>query len=134
MQDIADISCKACTSELQGIRKRVKQACKDFALSDDKTSAVVLAIDEACANVIRHSCAFSDKFSLEVKVSREKNYGVFLIIDNCPPISAECLQPKQDDPLQPGGLGLHIIRQVMDSVKLLPHNGSGNTLELKIKI
>ncbi len=134
MQNSTEISCKSCTSELQKIRSTVKSACGEFGFDSEKTSAIVLAVDEACANVIRHSCAYSDSFKLDLNISREKNYGVFIVIDNCPPITEEQLCPKSDNPLQPGGLGLQLIHQVMDSVTLLPHNGSGNRLEMKIKI
>lgn len=134
MQTASEISCKSCTSELHAIRQTVKQACADFGFDNEKTCAVVLALDEACANVIRHSCEYSDKFKLDVKISTQENYGVFLVIDNCPPISEQQLQPKADEPLKPGGLGLQLIHEVMDSVRLLPHDGTGNQLELKVKL
>jgi anti-sigma regulatory factor (Ser/Thr protein kinase) len=105
-----------------------------MAFSEDKTNSVVLAVDEACANVIRHSCNYSDKFKLKIEVYEEDGYGVFLICDNAPPISACVLQPKDCDQLEPGGLGLHLIHQVMDEVELLPHQESGNRLKLSIKL
>ena len=134
MQNSTEISCKSCTSELQRIRNTVKSACGEFGFDADKTAAVVLAVDEACANVIRHSCAYSDRFKLDLNISQENNFGVFVVIDNCPPITEEQLNPKKDDPLNPGGLGLHLINQVMDSVTLLPYNDIGNRLQMKIKL
>lgn len=134
MQSSSGISCKSCTSELQRIRKTVRQACQDFGFDSDKTGAIVLAIDEACANVIRHSCAYSDDFVLDLDITERDNFGIFLVIDNCPPISEDTIRPKTNKPLEPGGLGLHLIHQVMDSVTLLPHNGIGNRLEMKIKL
>lgn len=134
MQNMAGISCKSCTSELYTIRKTVKEACQAFGLTQARSNEVVLAIDEACANVIRHTCSFSDKFHIEVSFKEENGYGVFLIKDDCPPISEQCLRPKDAEPLKPGGLGLHLIHHVMDSVALLPHPGKGNWLELKLKL
>lgn len=134
MQNAATISCKSCTSELKRIRHTVSDACAGFGMDQQITAAVVLAIDEACANVIRHSCDYSDKFVLDVQIRKEGDDAVFLLVDNCPPISDEVLCPKQKDPLNPGGLGLHLIHRVMDSVRLLPHDGGGNWLEMRIKI
>jgi anti-sigma regulatory factor (Ser/Thr protein kinase) len=99
-----------------------------------KTNGIVLAVDEACANVIRHSCDFSDKFKLKIEAYEEDGFGVFLISDNAPPISDSVLKPKDCDQLEPGGLGLHLIHQVMDNVELLPHQEHGNRLKLSLKI
>ena len=134
MKYVVDISCKSCTTELKTIRHAVKQACLDFNFDEAKTNAVVLAIDEACANVIRHSCKFSEEFELSIKINQNDGYGIFLIIDNCAALSPDTLQPCQHDLLKPGGLGLQLINQVMDSVTLLDHAGPGNWLELKIKL
>ncbi|TDF37273.1 ATP-binding protein [Alteromonadaceae bacterium M269] len=134
MQKQSDISCKSCTSQLHQIRKTVKRACAEMAFDDEKTNSVVLAVDEACANVIRHSCNFSDKFKLKIEVYEEDGYGVFVISDNAPPISACAIEPKKIEQLEPGGLGLHLIYHVMDEVELMPPQGEGNRLKLSIKL
>jgi serine/threonine-protein kinase RsbW len=134
MKYVAEINCNSSTSELQKIRHTVKQACMDFDFDLAKTNRIVLAIDEACANVIRHSCVFSENFKLGIKITQENGYGIFLIIDNCAPLSPDALLPPKDDILKPGGLGLQLIYRVMDSVTLLAHSGQGNRLELKIKL
>ena len=133
MQKRSDISCKSCTSQLHQIRKTVKRACRDMTFNEDKTNAVVLAIDEACANVIRHSCNFSDKYKLKIEVYEEDDLGVFVISDNAPPIPASAIEPKNNEQLEPGGLGLHLIHQVMDDVELISPQGEGNRLKLSIK-
>jgi anti-sigma regulatory factor (Ser/Thr protein kinase) len=105
-----------------------------MAFSDDKTCAVVLAIDEACANVIRHSCDFSDQFKLNIEAYEDDGMGVFIISDNAPSIPSSAIQPKNSDQLEPGGLGLQLIHQVMDKVELLPQEQGGNCLKLSLKI
>lgn len=134
MHKQSDISCKSCTSQLHDIRKVVEQACQEMAFDEEKTAGIVLAVDEACANVIRHSCHYSDEYDLKIEAYEEDGFGVFLISDNAPPITAGVLKPKESDQLEPGGLGLHLIHQVMDGVELLPHQDNGNRLKLSIKI
>lgn len=134
MQNAAAITCKSCTSELKRIRHAVASACDTFGMDKQSAAAVVLAIDEACANVIRHSCDYSDKFVIDIQIRRDGDEAVFLLIDDCPPISEKELCPKQNDPLNPGGLGLHLIHRVMDQVRLLPHEGPGNWLEMRFKL
>ena len=134
MRKQSDISCKSCTSQLQEIRKVVAKACKSMDFAEDKTNGIVLAVDEACANVIRHSCNFSDQFELTIEVYEELGFGVFVITDNAPSISESTIQPKACEQLKPGGLGLHLIHQVMDKVELIPQQNNGNCLKLSIKI
>ncbi|WP_338517513.1 ATP-binding protein [Alteromonas gracilis] len=126
--------CTSCTSELQSIRQYVKSSCEAFGLSEDKTNLVVLAVDEACANVIRHGYDYSKQGAICIEARKTNEFGIFLIKDNCPKIADADLKPLENEPLKPGGLGLRLIHDVMDSVSLIPCKEGGNQLELKIKL
>jgi anti-sigma regulatory factor (Ser/Thr protein kinase) len=128
------IVCSSCTSELAGIRELIRKACAKFGLDTSTTDKVVLAIDEACANVIRHGYHYSKKGYICIETYQEDGFGVFLIKDHCPQINESVLKPPQKDLLDPGGLGLRLMHEVMDSVALIPHSEDGNHLELKIKL
>lgn len=130
----AKIVTSSCTSELKTIRELVKTACEQFAVDEKRTNLVVLAIDEACANVIRHGYHYDKNGVLCIEAYEQDGYGVFLIKDQCPKICESILQPSKEELLAPGGLGLNMIHQVMDSVKLVSHDDTGNHLELKLKI
>lgn len=129
-----ELVCTSCTSELARIRQLVRDACGKFKLDASTTDKVVLAIDEACANVIRHGYHYSKKGYMCIETYEENGYGVFLIKDHCPQIDESVLEPTQKDLLDPGGLGLRLMHEVMDSVALKPHKEDGNHLELKIKL
>ncbi len=124
----------SCTSQLKCIREFVADACHSFAFSEQKTNDVVLAIDEACANVIRHGYKMCDQGCVIIDISLQGDNAIFLIKDNCPQITEQKLQPVEHDLCEPGGLGLCLIRSVADQVRLIPHGGKGNWLELTIKL
>jgi anti-sigma regulatory factor (Ser/Thr protein kinase) len=126
--------CTSCTSELANIRSLVRKACDKFGLDKEKASQVVLAIDEACANVIRHGYNYSKHGYICIETYQEAGFGVFLIKDHCPQIDESVLAPKKKDLLSPGGLGLSLMHEVMDSVALKPNDDGGNHLELKVKL
>lgn len=128
---IKNIECSSCTSVLCSIRQDVKATCLDFGYSEPDVNNIVLAIDEACANVIRYGYKNCDNGSVNLKIYDAGSEVVFHIIDQCARICDADLSAKPRNDEQPGGLGLHIIHQVMDSVRLIEGCANGNTLELR---
>jgi anti-sigma regulatory factor (Ser/Thr protein kinase) len=78
--------------------------------------AITLAVDEALANVIRHAyhnCP-DGPIQLECRESADGLEITLLDSGEAPDKSNICAREPGCD--QPGGLGTHIIRKVMDSV------------------
>jgi anti-sigma regulatory factor (Ser/Thr protein kinase) len=78
--------------------------------------AITLALDEALANVIRHAYHSRADGLIELEC-RECDDGLeIILLDNgeAPDRAKICAREPGCD--QPGGLGTHIIRDVMDSV------------------
>lgn len=78
--------------------------------------AIVLALDEAIANIIRHAYNGRSDGLIELQC-RESTDGLEISLQDSgepPDLSKICAREVGCD--QPGGLGTHIIRDVMDSV------------------
>jgi anti-sigma regulatory factor (Ser/Thr protein kinase) len=78
--------------------------------------AIALAVDECLTNVIRHAYHNRTDGLMELEC-RESEDGLEITLLDCgdaPDKSKICAREIGSD--QPGGLGTHIIRQVMDSV------------------
>jgi anti-sigma regulatory factor (Ser/Thr protein kinase) len=87
--------------------------------------AITLAMDEAVANVIRHAYHNCSEGVIELEC-RENAEGLEVtMLDNgsAPDKKRICAREAGSD--APGGLGTHIIRDVMDSVTYQPCE-SGN--------
>jgi len=108
-------------ANLSSVRNLVRQFAMDARLPDDQVELIVLGVDEACANIIRHvyqrvetrliglSCE-----QLETAVRfRLRDYGE----QRCEP-AQWCGRALEK--VQPGGLGLHLIRSVFDHVDYRP--------------
>ncbi|MFD2166435.1 ATP-binding protein [Thalassotalea euphylliae] len=126
--------CFSKTEALKDIRAYVRDRAKSFGYSKDNVDAIVLAIDEACANVIRHGYHFDECGQLCVESYTDKDDAVFVIKDTCPKVSEKDLTPKNECLSDPGGLGVSLMRTIMDSVTFLSHQGKGNHLELRKKL
>ena len=123
-------SFTSCTSELKQIRDFVESTCANSPFSSDKLAATVLAVDEACANVIRHGYDMDKSGCISLVITLNDDHAVFTVKDTCSEISDHTIRPKKKSLKEPGGLGLHLIHTVAESVRLVPHEGCGNWLEL----
>lgn len=126
--------------EMSAVRHEVREALAQFGLAEALITDLVLAIGEACMNIIQHAYSSDDKGDIVLEVECRKDGQ-----DNTRPLlvcrmtdfarhksCAEEMRPRPLDEIRPGGLGCHIIREVMDEVVLVDKPGHlGNVLELR---
>jgi serine/threonine-protein kinase RsbW len=100
-------------------------------LDEQDTYQCKLAVDEACSNIIRH--AYGDDPTGEFAVSVRIATGVceIQLTDYGEPYDPQEIPPpamgSTIEDAQPGGLGLYLIRSVMDEVNYTP-GPEGNKL------
>jgi len=78
--------------------------------------AVVLAIDEAITNIIRHAYQGRSDGLIELECRESADGLEFTVLDNGEPPDPSRICAREAGADKPGGLGTHIIRDVMDSV------------------
>ena len=105
----------AIADNLKKIRKFVRNYIAKCDRLESFSDEIVLAIDEACQNVVRH--AYKDKEGdVTVKLSFRNNEFIVSIEDNGIPVIPEKIKPRDIEDIKPGGLGTFFINQIMDSV------------------
>lgn len=121
-------------AHLPVVRAAVSKACEISGFDEETCGNITLCVDEALTNIIRH--AYDGKPDKVIK------------IELCPtgPADSRCLRirlrdyGKHVDPskiksrdlsdVRPGGLGVHIITECMDSVEFAPGEGGGTVLTM----
>jgi len=122
-------------SRLRLVRKGVSEMVLFAGCSDETAHNMVLAVDEALQNVIRHGYEFDPDGEIEITLQREGNRIIFLIRDHAKIVDPTRIKPRKLDDIRPGGLGTHFIREVMDEVEFLePPKDGGNLLKMVRKI
>lgn len=118
-------------AQLKGTRDAVRAAMESCGCSTKSTADIVLAIDEACQNIIRHAYHGESDNLIELEVEHRDDALVFSLVDHAPTIDPSQVKPRDLDDIRPGGLGTHFIRRVMDEVEFSrPASGRGNLLRM----
>lgn len=121
---------------LAGVRQLIAGVAQRIGFDDNSCSQVALAVDEALANVIRHGyCQACDRpiwISLwPSPETEERGAGLRIEIeDEARQVDESELCGRELDDPKPGGLGLHIIREVMDEVAYHKRSGRGMRLTM----
>ncbi len=98
------------------VRDFVRQFLKSLAFSETEKDLIVLGLDEACTNVIRYAYHHESN-QLICLVCEQIDAGIrFRLRDFGVQAEPEKLQGRPLDLVQPGGLGIHLIRRAFDQV------------------
>ena len=120
--------------QLDTIRGFASQAARDAGMDDSEIYAVELAIDEACTNIIEHAYQGENRGDIECTCDCDDNCLTMILRDHGKPfdpstVTAPDLDADIDDrPV--GGLGIYLMKQLMDEVHFEPLGESGNILTL----
>lgn len=107
-------------------------------VAEDKVQELVLAVDEACTNSIRHAYqGATDKF-LELSLDSRDGWIELVLRDNGIPAPYDRVRRKSEEDiiaeaLTPGGLGMHLIYNVFDDVQFTPGDNEGNTIVMRLR-
>lgn len=113
------------------VRAIVQRAAESVGCGDELAQRLVIAVNEACMNIIQHAYKgdHSGRFVLEASLIGQSL--CFRLEDHAAPIDLDTVKPRELGDIRPGGLGVHFIREIMDTFRMghLP-DGRGNYLEM----
>ncbi len=128
MEKSIELNIKSDPELLSILRAAIAQFCRLSGFSNLLTSKIVLAVDEACANVIKHAYDGQTGQPIQVVCSSTDENIQIIIYDNGKPVNESDIKPRSLDDLRPGGLGVYLIKNVMDKVTYSYHCDTGNKL------
>ncbi|MBL0869903.1 MAG: ATP-binding protein [Phycisphaerales bacterium] len=115
---------------LSGAREMVYQFASRCGFSDESCGQLALAVDEALCNVIRHgygkapdkpiwlSMTFVGGVATPETQDNNPTEALRIVIeDEAKQVDPTTIKSRDLDEIRPGGLGVHIITEVMDEVR-----------------
>ena len=118
---------------LSVVRSAVQQLAAVAGFADRDCRLITLAVDEAMANIIRHAYNSRTDRPIELSCWHRNGRLEFLLVDYGKPVPPEEIRGRPLHEVRPGGLGVHLIKEIMDSVRYEPRR-SGNHLRLSKRV
>jgi serine/threonine-protein kinase RsbW len=122
------------TARLGEVRDFVSAVALRSGCSDRTCTELELAVDEACTNVIRHAYASTPGQTIEISVEWNADSITVTLVDRGSPFDPTSV-PAPDIRAavasgRRGGLGLQIMRMLMDEVEYVSLPGGSNRLRM----
>jgi serine/threonine-protein kinase RsbW len=128
------ITIESRTDRLIEVRDFVSTAAREFGFADEDVSKIALAVDEACTNIIKHAYHFDPRRDIVVHVSGGNGAFVVAIRDRGDVFNPGVIPtPDMKEYLthyRRGGLGVHLMRSLMDKVEYDIRPGKLNEVRL----
>lgn len=122
------------TEELVAVREFVSGAAREFGFQDEDVSKIALAVDEACTNIIKHAYKFDPTKHISVSIRHRNGAFVIVIVDTGKAFDPQGVRtPDMQEYLthyRRGGLGVHLMRSLMDKVEYDISPGKQNEVRL----
>lgn len=130
-EPLVSLTFAARAEELHPVRQLVRETCEQCGCPPAMAQDLVIAIGEACQNVVRHAYKDVDDGEATLDIRCEDGMMEFCLTDAAPPVDQEKVKPVWPKEVHPGGLGVCLIHNIMDQVEYLPApSGRGNRLRM----
>jgi anti-sigma regulatory factor (Ser/Thr protein kinase) len=118
-------------SQLGEVRSRIEDFAVASGFAEECAGKIVLAVDEALTNIIRHAYKGRNDGKIEMDMSVDTKDLHISLRDYGSEVAVEQIRGRDLDDVRPGGLGVHIMRTCMDSVEFERAEGGGTRLLMK---
>jgi serine/threonine-protein kinase RsbW len=104
------------TANLSLMRNFVRKFLDDYPFSEKERLLIVLGVDEACTNIIRHAYQLRDDQVIALSIERLRKCVRMRLRDYGDQVPAHQMRGRSHDSVEPGGLGLHLMKNAFDRI------------------
>ncbi|RMD89254.1 MAG: ATP-binding protein [Calditrichaeota bacterium] len=115
---------------LKIVRCGISHLCELCGFPKDTTNAVILAVDEAASNIIKHAYKGKKNKPIIVTCRILQDRLEIVLRDFGEKADPKKIKSRELEDVRPGGLGVHLIRSTMDVVIYDNSLKEGNKLTL----
>ena len=130
-EEVLSLTVPSQADRLKLVRTMVFETARFSGCGEDISHEIVLAVDEALQNIIRHAYKNTGNGDIDISIHRGDSRLVIVIRDYADTVNTAEVRSRDIDDIRPGGLGVHFIHEVMDEVGFMPPpQGGGNALRM----
>ena len=134
-EKLFELKFPAKAERLSDVRSLVKQAAEQAGCSSELCDKLVIALNEACMNIIQHAYGEGSEGDAKLEIYASDADIYFRLLDYAEPIDLDKVKSRDLDDIRPGGLGVHFITEIMDDCDMGHlEKDRGNYLEMKKNI
>lgn len=130
---------------LSGMREMVSSVARRLGFADDACGQMALAVDEALCNIMKHGYEKATDRPIWMRLTPLGGVGTpetmhahgnpttglrIVLEDEARQVEPHQIKGRNLDEIRPGGLGVHIIHEVMDEVRYEKRQGAGMRLTM----
>lgn len=128
MADLLKFSIPGKPEYVGVVRLAVSSAANCAGFSMEAIEDIKVAVSEACTNVVQHGSTEENCYEVECRIEEDKL--IILVTDLCGGYDIEKYQkPCMDEPKE-SGLGIFIIKALMDEVDIVSRLGEGTKIQM----
>ncbi len=121
------------TESLHQARDFVADQAREVGFDEELVGMIALAVDEACTNIIKHAYQYAKDQHIEINIEKMNGSFIISIADEGKSFDPSIIHaPDMKEYLshfRRGGLGLHLMRSLMDKVDY-NSNGKKNVVRM----
>ena len=126
------------TENLTAVREFISSTVEEVKIPPDIAGDIVLAVDEACTNIIKHAYKYSPAGNIKIKLTYSDKKIVVEITDHGASFHPDAV-PKPDlkkyfEEKRVGGLGMYLMKSLMDDIHYKSIPGKFNQVLLTKKL
>lgn len=122
------------TKNLALVREFIELKASGFGFDERTINQIILSVDEACTNIIKHAHHYNEKEHIEMEIKFD-NDKIFIVMN----YKGKGFDPNDiDNPnmneyfskFKVGGLGVPIMKKFMNKIEYVHNNSEENSLTL----
>jgi anti-sigma regulatory factor (Ser/Thr protein kinase) len=104
------------TSNLASMRRQVRKFLDGYPFSEKERMLMVLGVDEACTNIIRHAYQLRDDQPIALSMEGLRRCVRMRLRDYGAQVPAHEMRSADRNIIRPGGLGLRLMKNAFDRI------------------
>lgn len=129
-----EITIRSDPAALGGVRDQIERYALEAGCCEEDAGKVVLALDEALTNIIRHAYDNAYDQPIEIRACHDDDTLCIILRDYGKVAPRETIHSRDLDDVRPGGLGVHIMSRCMDCLDYKPADDAGTILTMTKQI